>query len=58
MENPTDRGAWQATVHGVEKSWTELSDEALNGYGFEQTPGKSEEQGSPVHMLQSLGHKE
>ena len=54
MENPTDRGAWQATVHGVEKSWTELSDEALNGYGFEQTPGKSEEQGSPVHMLQSL----
>jgi len=20
-----DRGAWQATVHGVEKSWTQLS---------------------------------
>ena len=58
MENPTDRGAWQATVHGVEKSWTELSDEALNGYGFEQTPGKSEGQGSLVRMLQSLGHKE
>ena len=25
LENPTDRGAWQATVHGVAKSWTELS---------------------------------
>ena len=24
-ENPMDRGAWQATVHGVTKSWTQLS---------------------------------
>jgi len=23
---PTDRGAWQATVHGVTKSLTQLSD--------------------------------
>ena len=22
MENSKDRGAWQATVHGVTKSWT------------------------------------
>ena len=22
LENPTDGGAWQATVHGVTKSWT------------------------------------
>ena len=22
---PMDRGAWQATVHGVAKSWTQLS---------------------------------
>ena len=22
LENPLDRGAWQATVHGVAKSWT------------------------------------
>ena len=22
LGNPTDRGAWQATVHGVAKSWT------------------------------------
>ena len=24
LENPMDRGAWQATVHGVTKSWTRL----------------------------------
>ena len=23
---PMDRGAWWATVHGVSKSWTQLSD--------------------------------
>ena len=26
LENPMDRGAWQATVHEVTKSWTQLSD--------------------------------
>ena len=26
LENPTDRGAWRSTVHGVPKSWTRLSD--------------------------------
>ena len=24
LENPMDRGAWQAAVHGVTKSWTQL----------------------------------
>ena len=24
LENPMDRGAWQASVHSVEKSWTQL----------------------------------
>ena len=24
LENPMDRGAWQATVHGVAQSWTRL----------------------------------
>ena len=27
LENPMDRGAWQATVHGVTKSQTQLSPE-------------------------------
>ena len=26
LENPMDRGAWQATVHGVAKSQTRLND--------------------------------
>ena len=26
LENPMDRGAWQAMVHGVAKSWIPLSD--------------------------------
>ena len=26
LENPMDREAWWATVHGVAKSWTQLSD--------------------------------
>ena len=26
LENPMDRGAWQATVHGVTKNQTRLSD--------------------------------
>ena len=26
LGNPMDRGAWRATVHGVTKSWTHLSD--------------------------------
>ena len=25
LENPMDRGAWQATIHGVTKTWTQLS---------------------------------
>ena len=26
LENPSDRGPWQATVHGVAKDWTQLND--------------------------------
>ena len=29
LENPMDRGTWQAAVHGVSKSWTWLNDWAL-----------------------------
>ena len=38
LENPMDRGAWQATVHGVAKSWTRLSNfTSLNWKGSQQT---------------------
>ena len=26
LGNPMDRGAWRATVHGVTKNWTQLSE--------------------------------
>ena len=26
LKNPSDRRAWQATVHGIAKTWTQLSD--------------------------------
>ena len=29
LENPMDRGAWQATVHGVSKSRTQLNTHTL-----------------------------
>ena len=29
LENPMDRGAWWATVHGVEESWARLSNQTL-----------------------------
>ena len=28
LENPMDRGAWWATIHGVTMSWTQLSTQA------------------------------
>ena len=30
LENPMDRGVWWATVHGIAKSWTQLSE---HGHG-------------------------
>ena len=34
LGNPMDRGTWQATVHGVAKSWTQLSDFTLSKQDF------------------------
>ena len=33
LGNPMDRGAWQATVHGVTKNWTRLSMHTGEGNG-------------------------
>ena len=30
LENSTDRGTWRATVHGVTKSWTRLTNTWLH----------------------------
>ena len=34
LENPMDRGAWLAIVHGVTKSQTQLSDQHFHFHGF------------------------
>ena len=34
LGNPMDRGAWWVTVHGVAKSWAQLSDS--NKYGYDE----------------------
>ena len=34
LENPTDRGAWWATVHGVAKTQTILSEKTTNNRAF------------------------
>ena len=44
LENPMDGKAWWATVHGVAKSWTRLSDLTFNfsfmyGFTFGALPG-------------------
>ena len=45
LENPMDRGAWSATIHGVAKSQTPLSDFAFTTLEGEVLtagpPGKS-----------------
>ena len=34
LENPTDRGAWWATVHGVPKSWTRLEQLSMHAHNY------------------------
>ena len=41
LENPMDRGAWQATVHGVAKSRTRLSDFTLTHNVYTTTSNPS-----------------
>ena len=33
-KNPMDRGAWQATVHRVTKSWTQLKQLSMHAYSY------------------------
>ena len=32
LENPVDKGAWRATVHGVTKSWTRLKQLSVHAH--------------------------
>ena len=46
LENSMDGGAWWATVHGVEKSGTQLSDFTFTFFGT----------GMKTDLFQSCGH--
>ena len=37
LENSMNREAWQVTIHGVEKSWTRLSDQHRHRYTHTHT---------------------
>ena len=58
LENPLDRGAWGATVHGVPKSWTRLRDFTFtfmlgfpDGSVVKNLPAKQELQETQVQSL-------
>jgi len=70
LENPMDRGAWWAAVHGVAKSWTRLSDFTFtfHFHALEKEmathsrvlawriPGTGEPSGLPSMGLHRVGH--
>ena len=52
LENPMDRGAWWATVHGVTNSWTRLSTHAPSNHN--RSPIRSYLQGPPSERSRFL----
>ena len=70
LENPMDGGAWWAAVHGVDKSWTRLSDFTFtfHFHALEKEmathssvlawriPGTGEPRGLPSMGLHRVGH--
>ena len=68
LENPMDGGAWQAAVHGIAKSRTQLSNFTFHFYALEKEmathssilawriPGTEEPGGLQSTGLQRVGH--
>jgi len=70
LENPMDGGAWWATVHGVAKRWTQLSDFPFTFYFHAlekemathssvlawRIPGTAEPGGLPTMGSHKVGH--
>ena len=70
LENPMDRGAWQAAVHGIAKSGTRLSDFTITFHFHalekemathfsvlaRRTPGTGEPRGLRSMRLHKVGH--
>ena len=55
LGNPTDIGAWQATVHGVTKSWTQLKYTCIYIYYiqeyFKKRPNWEDKVSAESHMI-------
>ena len=47
LENPMDRGAWQATVHVVTKSWTQLKRLSMHKINLISLVGNAEKAMAP-----------
>ena len=52
LENPMDRGAWQATVYGVAKSWIQLGDWACTHQ--EMSLRESEVKSEHIHIWPNI----
>ena len=48
LENPRDRGAWRATVHGVTKSWARRRDKTTT-----TTTSRKASLGPPLPLLEN-----
>ena len=53
---PWDGGAWWAAVHGVAKSWTQLSYFTFTFHFAWRIPGTGEPGGLPSMGLHRVGH--
>ena len=57
LENPVDREVWWAVVHGVAKSWTQLSDFPFAFHFLAwRIPGTGEPGGLPSMGSHRVGH--
>ena len=48
LVNPMDRGAWQATVHGVVRSWTQLKRLSMHTCSKANQKNPTSQKGSPL----------
>ena len=55
LENPMDRGAWQATVHGVTQSWAQLKHLSMHACILKRKGSMSKpEEYRPLEMTKGM----
>ena len=55
LENPMDRGAWKATVHGVTKSWIQLKQLSTHVRNIHLVTELTKIYFSYIHLVLSTG---